>query len=109
MQRADPDQSPVCSDQPSTTPERMSGCGKDRSVEHVFPIPGKFLPGDNPCRQCVAAATFSGHDGAVAGADAQADTEFDRRDVQPPERLHEAKATLLIKRQHMPRYRAATR
>ena len=73
MQRADADQPAVGADQRGAAPERMRRRGKDRAVEHVFPISGEFLPGDDRRRDRVAAAAFGGHDGAVAGADPQPD------------------------------------
>ncbi len=96
MKRADPNEPAVGADQASATPKGVGGRGKDRAIEHIFPIPRKFLPGDNPRRDRMAPAAFGGHDRAIARSDAQPDAEIDRRRVQSPQRLNETKAGFLV-------------
>src|SRR5215472_10505797 len=107
MQRADPDQAAVGADQGGTAPKRVSGCSKDRVVEHVFPITGKFLASDDPRGDSMTSAALGGHDGAISSADAQPDPEIDRLDVQSPQRLNETEAGLVVGGEHVPRYSTA--
>src|SRR6516164_4472777 len=108
MKRADPDQPAVRRDEACSTPKGVGGCGKDRVVEHVFPIAGKFLTGDDPRRDGVTATALGGHDRAIAGADAYSDPEIDRRNVQFAQGLDETEAGLLVVGEDMTRYGTAT-
>ena len=107
MKGADPDQPAIGADQSGTAPKRVSGRGKDRAIEHVLPIAGKFLASDNPRGDRMAPPAFGGHDGAIARADAHPDPEIDRWGVQPSQRLDQTETGFLVVGEHMTRNSAA--
>ncbi len=107
MKRADPDEPAIGADQGGAAPKGVGGCSKDRAIEHVFPIAGKFLPGDHPRGDRMAPPAFGGHDRAITRADPQPDAKINRRRVQAPQRLDQTKAGFLIVGKHMTRNSAA--
>src|ERR1700745_967976 len=109
MKRANPDEPTIGTDQSGATPKGVSGCGKDRAIEHVFPIACKFLPGHNPRGDRMAPPAFGGNDGAITRADAQPDAEIDRWGVQSPQRLDETETGFLVVGKHMTGNSAALR
>jgi len=60
----------------AAAPERMRRRGKDRAVEQVFPMPGKFLTGDHGGGDRMAPPALGGDDRLVAGADADPGAEL---------------------------------
>jgi putative membrane protein len=101
LQRADPQQVAAGSDQRRAAPIGMRRRGEDRLVQHVFPVAGEFLLGDDA----------RGHRGFAPAGPADhhvlADLRFgrtaqrQRRQVEMRQRLHHAEAGLLVIAEHV--------
>ena len=75
--------------------------GEDRLVEHVFPISGELLLGDDPRRDRMLPAAGPGHDDALSGRRRARFTQRQNRQVETPQRLHQSEAGLLVIGEHM--------
>ncbi|EGE60795.1 hypothetical protein RHECNPAF_1340044 [Rhizobium etli CNPAF512] len=92
--RTDTEQFAVGADQRCPAPCRMSGCGKDRFIQQIFPVAGEFLSGDDVCLNELADSI--GKDDRIAGPGGGRVTEIHGRSVENAERLHQAEAAFLI-------------
>ena len=81
--------------------------GEDRFVEHVFPIAGEFLLGDDAGGDRALPAAGAGDHDALADRGRGGLADLERRHVELGERLNEAEAGLLVVAQHMAGHGAA--
>ena len=107
LQRADADQIAGRSDQRGAAPVRMRGRGEDRLVEHVFPVAGEFLLGDDAGRDRVMPAAGAADHDALADRGRGRLADLERRHVELGERLHQSESGFLVIAQHVTRHRAA--
>ena len=107
LQRADADEIAGRSDQRGAAPVRMRRRGEDRFVEHIFPIAGEFLLGDDAGRDRALPSAGAADDDALADRGRGRFADLERRHVELGERLHQAKAGLLVVAEHVPRHGAA--
>ena len=66
VERSDPPQRAVASDQGRSAPERMRRCSEDRVVEHVLPIPSKLTARDDFHAHSVFDTAATGKDRRIA-------------------------------------------
>jgi hypothetical protein len=103
VQRPDADQAAIPGYERGAAPERVGRRGEDRVIEHILPVTGEFLTGND--RRCyrVTPPALGRHDDAVAGADPRFGAKLRRRHRKSPERLDQTESGLLVIGQHMPR------
>src|SRR5665213_3954523 len=85
----------------------MRGRGKDRLVEHVFPIAGKFLLGDDAGRDRALPPAEAADNDALTDRGRGGFADVERWHVELGKRLHQSKTGLLVVAEHMARHRAA--
>src|SRR5260370_1124115 len=96
LERADAEQLPRCSDHCGAAPIRVGRRRKDRLVQHVLPIAGKFLLGDDARRDRALASPHPGHDDAIVDPCPGRAADRQRGRVEPRQRLHQTEAGLLV-------------
>ena len=107
LQRADADEIAGRPDQRGAAPVRMRRRGEDRFVEHIFPVAGEFLLGDDTGGdRALPSAGAADHD-AFADRGGCELADFERRHFELGQRLNQAEAGLLVVAEHMARHRAA--
>ena len=107
LQRADADEIAGRPDQRRAAPVRMRRRGEDRLVEHVFPVAGEFLLGDDARGdRALPPAGAADHD-ALADRRGARLADLERRHVELGQRLHQTEAGLLVVAEHMAGHRAA--
>src|SRR5581483_9532277 len=74
----------------------MGWCGKDRFVEHVFPIAGKFLLGDNARRNGTMSAAKCADHYPLADRSCRRITDVQRGHIEFGQGLNEAEAAFLV-------------
>src|ERR1700692_2134027 len=107
LQRANADEIALWVDQRRAAPIRMRRRGEDRLVEHVFPIAGEFLLGDDTGGDRALPAAGAGDHDALADRGGGRWADFQRRHVELGERLNEAETGLLVVTQDVAGHRAA--
>src|SRR5258708_8417029 len=95
LERADAEQLPRCSDHCGAAPIRVCRRREDRFVQHVFPIAGKFLFGDDARRDRALASSRPGHDDAIVEPCLGRAADRQRGRVEPRPPLHHTNAGLL--------------
>ena len=105
LQRTDAEEIAGRADQRRAAPVGMRRRGEDRFVEHVFPITGEFLLGDDACGDRVLPPAGAAKDDALADRSRRRLPEFERRHVELGERLHQAEAGFLIVAEHVAGHR----
>ena len=96
QQRTDADQVALRIEQRGAAPLRMRRCGKERLVEHVFPVAGKFVFPDHPCLERVGAAAVADHECRVADLDVGCETALKVRRIQLAQGLDQAEPGRLV-------------
>src|SRR5207237_10802464 len=89
-------------DQRGAAPERVGRRGEDRVIEHVLPVTGEFLTGNDRRRYRVTPPALGRHDDAVAGPDPRFGAKLRRRHRTSPERLDQTESGFLAICLHMP-------
>ena len=107
LQRADAEQVALRSDQGGAAPVRMRRRSEDRLVEHVFPIAGEFLLGDDARGHRAGAATGAADHHPLADRHCGRAADLERRHVELGERLNEAEPGFLVVAERVARHRAA--
>src|SRR5215470_11788225 len=107
LQRADAQQFPGGSDHGRAAPVGVSRRSKDRLVQHIFPIAGELLLGDDARRNRALTSSGAGHDNAFADLGLAGMPDRQRRQVEPRKSLHQTESGFLIIGKSMARHRWA--
>ena len=92
LQRADAEQFALGADQRGAAPVRVRGGGEQGLVEHVFPVAGELLPGqDSTGLQRWRPAAVADHE-TVAGIQPGRAADRQGRHAEAAQRLHQAEA-----------------
>ena len=100
-----PSRSPAGPIRAGAAPVRMGRRREDRFIEHVFPIAGEFLLGDDAGGDRVLPSAGSANDDAFAKRGRRRLAELQRRHVEFGKRLHQPEAGLLIIAKHVAGHR----
>ena len=101
-----PRRSPAGSDHRRAAPVRMGRRREDRLVEHVFPITGELLFGDDAGCNGMLAPAGAGDDDPLAKRGGRRLTDFKRRHVELGERLHQPESGFLVVAEDVTGHRA---
>ena len=101
LQRADAEEIAGRTDQSGAAPIRMGRRREDRFLQHIFPIAGKFLFGDDARRYRALPPAEAADDNPFPDRGCGGIADLERRHIHFGQCLHQPEAAFLIVAEHV--------